>query len=55
LIEADSPYQTDFGASTQTGLASLYREIALNDLHADPARLGTPVDLNTELVLAKPF
>jgi metallophosphoesterase (TIGR03767 family) len=55
LIEADSPYATDFGDGSQTGLASLYREIAVNDLHADPARLGVPTDLNTELVLAKPF
>ncbi|MEV4310855.1 TIGR03767 family metallophosphoesterase [Actinocrispum sp. NPDC049592] len=55
LIESDSPYATDFGASSPTGLASLYREIAVNDIHADPARLGGPADLNTELVLAKPF
>jgi metallophosphoesterase (TIGR03767 family) len=55
LIESDSPFETDFGDGSPTGLASLYREIAVNDLHADPARLGVPTDLNTELVLVKPF
>ncbi|MFD1050989.1 TIGR03767 family metallophosphoesterase, partial [Kibdelosporangium lantanae] len=55
LIEADSPYSTDFGDSSPAGLASLYREIAVNDIHADPSRTGVPTDLNTELVLAKPF
>lgn len=55
LIESDSPFETNFGDGSPTGLASLYREIAVNDLHADPARLGVPTDLNTELVLVKPF
>ncbi|MET0132176.1 MAG: TIGR03767 family metallophosphoesterase [Kibdelosporangium sp.] len=55
LIEADSPYSTSFDDSSPAGLASLYREIALNDLHADPDLLGSAVDRNTELLLAKPF
>jgi metallophosphoesterase (TIGR03767 family) len=55
LIEAESPYATDFGDGSAAGLASLYREIAANDLHASPGRIGAPVDHNTELVLVKPF
>jgi hypothetical protein len=55
LIEAESPYATDFGNGSATGLASLYREIAANDLHASPGRIGAPVDHNTELMVVKPF
>jgi metallophosphoesterase (TIGR03767 family) len=55
LIEADSPYSADFGDASPAGLASLYREIALNDLHADPGLLGGADDQNTELILTKPF
>jgi hypothetical protein len=33
-------------------LASLGREFAFNDLHANPAKVGTPLDRNTELLLA---
>jgi metallophosphoesterase (TIGR03767 family) len=55
LIEADSPYSADFGDGSPAGLASLYREVAVNDIHADLGRIGVPTDLNTELVLTKPF
>ncbi|SMD13517.1 TIGR03767 family metallophosphoesterase [Kibdelosporangium aridum] len=55
LIEADSPYEADYGDGSPAGLASLYRQVSLNDLHADPGLMGGTVDRNTELVLAKPF
>ena len=55
LIEADSPHSADFGDGSPAGLASLYREVAVNDIHAGLGRIGVPTDLNTELVLTKPF
>lgn len=47
LIEAKAPYQ---GGS----LASLYRELSFNDLHADRAQEGDGIDRNVELLLAAP-
>nr|WP_042190582.1 TIGR03767 family metallophosphoesterase [Kibdelosporangium sp. MJ126-NF4]CEL19449.1 FIG00995972: hypothetical protein [Kibdelosporangium sp. MJ126-NF4]CTQ94753.1 FIG00995972: hypothetical protein [Kibdelosporangium sp. MJ126-NF4] len=55
LIEADAPYEAPYDDASPSGLASLYRQISLNDLHMDPGLLGAAVDHNTELVLAKPF
>ncbi|MFD4264373.1 TIGR03767 family metallophosphoesterase [Rhodococcus sp. NPDC058481] len=54
LIEADSPYEARHGDFSQAGLASLYRELSLNDIHTDPNRLGGSADHNTELVLTSP-
>lgn len=51
LIEADAPYETGYDDFSATGLASLGREFAFNDRHADAAKLGTPLDRNTELLL----
>lgn len=55
LIEADSPYETDYGDTGPRGLASLYRELAYNDIHRDDAHLGSAADHNTELLLADPL
>ncbi|GED99993.1 metallophosphoesterase [Gordonia spumicola] len=55
LIEADSPYTADTSDLSQKGLASLYRELAFNDIHADPALLGVPSDRNCELILTHPL
>lgn len=53
LIEADSPYAADPDDLSPTGLASLYREISANDIHAED-RAGSPGDRNCELLLADP-
>lgn len=55
LVEADSPYQANYGDGSPQGLASLYREFAFNDIHYDPARTGAAKDHNTELLLANPL
>ena len=55
LIEADAPYATDYSDLSQHGLASLYRELAFNDVHTKPEREGTPQDQNVELLLASPL
>ena len=47
LIEAEAPYQGE-------GLASLYRELSFNDLHAERAQEGEGKDRNVELLLATP-
>ncbi|MFE1169275.1 TIGR03767 family metallophosphoesterase [Nocardiopsis sp. NPDC058789] len=52
LLEADSPYQVDHGDFSVEGLASLYRELSVNDLYADPANYGEPLDRNVELLVA---
>ncbi|MFJ6135078.1 TIGR03767 family metallophosphoesterase [Kitasatospora sp. NPDC092286] len=55
LIESAAPYATDFGNTSDAGLAALYRELSYNDPYANPAKLlGSAGDHNTELVLAKP-
>ena len=55
LIEAESPYQASYADTTAEGLASLYREFSFNDIHYNPARLGTAKDHNTELLLPNPL
>ncbi len=55
LIEADSPYTADTSDLSQKGLASLYRELSYNDLHADPELLGSAADRNCELLLTHPL
>ncbi|WP_344092903.1 TIGR03767 family metallophosphoesterase, partial [Streptomyces stramineus] len=51
LIESAAPYRTDFRDLSQTGLASLYRELAFNAPGSDTSLSGAPADRNTELVL----
>ncbi|MEV5298199.1 TIGR03767 family metallophosphoesterase [Amycolatopsis methanolica] len=55
LIEAQAPYSADHGDTSPAALASLYRELSFNDLHADPARTGAAADHNTELLLVHPL
>ena len=53
LIESAAPHRTDFGDLSQTGLASLYRELSAN-ARSDGARLsGEARDRNTELLLKR--
>ncbi len=52
LFEADSPYAVEHTDLSPLGLASLYRELSFNDIHADPDLLGGTPDRNVELVLA---
>jgi metallophosphoesterase (TIGR03767 family) len=55
LIESAAPYTTDFGDTSERGLAALYRELSYNDPYAAPAaKLGAAGDHNTELLLARP-
>ncbi|MFC7868380.1 TIGR03767 family metallophosphoesterase [Streptomyces murinus] len=53
LIESAAPARTDFTDLSQTGLASLYRELAFNAPGAKTNLAGTARDRNTELVLKK--
>jgi metallophosphoesterase (TIGR03767 family) len=55
LIESAAPYQASYGDGSQAALASLYREFSLNDLYYNPSHEGTPLDHNTELLLADPL
>ncbi|MGW2356031.1 TIGR03767 family metallophosphoesterase [Streptomyces phaeofaciens] len=53
LIESAAPHRTDFDDLSQTGLASLYRELSAN-ARSDGARLsGEARDRNTELLLKR--
>ncbi|MGW1076140.1 TIGR03767 family metallophosphoesterase [Streptomyces sp. NPDC002537] len=55
LVESAAPYATDFGDTSDAGLAALYRELSYNDPYATPAKkLGAPADHNTELLLTRP-
>ncbi|GHF09122.1 TIGR03767 family metallophosphoesterase [Streptomyces morookaense] len=55
LVESAAPYTTDFGDTSDAGLAALYRELSFNDPYAVPAKkLGAAADHNTELLLARP-
>ncbi|OEU87367.1 metallophosphoesterase [Streptomyces abyssalis] len=54
LIESSAPARTDFDDLSQTGLASLYRELALNAPGARTGLEGDPDDRNVELLLRKP-
>ncbi|MCQ4041273.1 TIGR03767 family metallophosphoesterase [Streptantibioticus rubrisoli] len=55
VVESAARYGTDFGDTSDAGLAALYRELSYNDPYATPAqKLGTATDHNTELLLAKP-
>ena len=55
LIESAAPYQAEYDDGSQAGLASLYRELALNDLSYTAAHGGQPRDQNTELLLVNPL
>lgn len=55
LLESAARHRTDFGDLSQAGLGALYRELAFNDIHADPGKLGNPQDHNTELLLPSPL
>lgn len=56
LVESAARYATDFSDTSDAGLGALYRELAFNDIYADPAaKLGGSPDHNAELLLAKPF
>lgn len=53
LIDAASPVQTSYDDLSPSGLASLYRELAFNDLQLRE-RAGSVGDGNTELLLVDP-
>lgn len=53
LIESAAPHRTDYADLSQTGLASLYRELAFNAPGRSTALAGDPTDRNTELLLRK--
>ncbi|WAL66350.1 TIGR03767 family metallophosphoesterase [Amycolatopsis cynarae] len=55
LIEADAPYSVDYGNRSLPALASLYRELSYNDIHAKLDRLGAAADRNTELLVVHPL
>jgi metallophosphoesterase (TIGR03767 family) len=56
IIDHAGPPQTAVGAYDVTGLAAISRELAFNDYQSNWERLlGTPEDLNVELVLPAPF
>ncbi|CCH34979.1 TIGR03767 family metallophosphoesterase [Actinosynnema sp. NPDC047251] len=52
LVEGDAPYAVDYDDATPRGLASLAREFAFNDPHADLNAVGAPTDRNAELLVA---
>ncbi|MGW8380284.1 TIGR03767 family metallophosphoesterase [Streptomyces sp. ODS28] len=54
LIESAAPAETDYTDLSQTGLASLYRELGFNDPGKRPGLMGDANDRNTELLLRKP-
>ncbi|WP_446666700.1 TIGR03767 family metallophosphoesterase [Flexivirga sp. B27] len=56
LIESAAPYQAAYDDGSPSALASLYRELAYNDIHQHVTkRMGTPADRNTELLLRNPL
>jgi metallophosphoesterase (TIGR03767 family) len=55
LVEADAPYAVSYDDRSPQALASLYRELSYNDIHADLGRQGAGSDRNTELVLPHPL
>lgn len=54
LLEADAPYAASYTDGSQRALASLYRELSANDIHAKD-HAGAARDRNTELLLRHPF
>ncbi|WP_329187859.1 TIGR03767 family metallophosphoesterase [Actinacidiphila glaucinigra] len=53
LVESAAPYRTDLSDLSQTGLASLYRELAFNAPGSRATLSGEPGDRNVELLLKK--
>ncbi|EGX59323.1 hydrolase [Streptomyces zinciresistens K42] len=53
LVESSAPYRASAADLSQTGLASLYRELSLNAPGARTGLAGKREDRNTELVLKK--
>ncbi|SDK64080.1 TIGR03767 family metallophosphoesterase [Streptomyces indicus] len=53
LIESAAPHRTSYEDLSQTGLASLYRELSFNAPGRNPKLLGESYDRNTELLLRK--
>ncbi|AXK35140.1 TIGR03767 family metallophosphoesterase [Streptomyces armeniacus] len=54
LIESAAPHRGDYADLSQTGLASLYRELSFNAPGRRTELAGEAADRNTELVLRKP-
>ncbi|GAB2513221.1 TIGR03767 family metallophosphoesterase [Microbacterium petrolearium] len=54
LIESDAPARVEYDDFTPAGLASIYRELAFNDLNARATAIGEPHDRNAELLLVDP-
>jgi len=55
LIEAEAPYAAPYSDTSTQALASLYRELSYNDIHASLSAVGTARDQNTELLLLNPL
>ncbi|WP_116045428.1 TIGR03767 family metallophosphoesterase [Amycolatopsis palatopharyngis] len=55
LVESDAPYSASYDDTSPGALASLYRELSYNDVHAEPGRVGGTADRNTELLLVHPL
>ncbi|WP_030614881.1 TIGR03767 family metallophosphoesterase [Streptomyces sclerotialus] len=53
LVESAAPHRTDFEDLSQTGLASLYRELSANQPQGRTDLAGEPGDRNTELLLKR--
>jgi metallophosphoesterase (TIGR03767 family) len=53
LVESAAPHRTDFGDLSQTGLASLYRELSRNAPGGSTTAAGSAGDRNTELLLRR--
>jgi metallophosphoesterase (TIGR03767 family) len=55
LIESAAPYAASYDDRSQKGLASLYRELAINNIPRSMSHDGAPQDHNTELMLVNPL
>ena len=55
MLEHAGAAAADYTNRTPAGLASISRELAANDPQMNPAAIGTPFDLNVELVIKAPF
>ncbi|MER6525182.1 TIGR03767 family metallophosphoesterase [Streptomyces sp. NPDC001508] len=53
LVESAAPPRSDYTDLSQTGLATLYRELSFNAPGANRTLAGSAADRNTELVLKK--
>ncbi|MEV0599831.1 TIGR03767 family metallophosphoesterase [Streptomyces sp. NPDC050315] len=53
LVESAAPHRTDFHDLSQTGLASLYRELSANQPQGRTDLAGQPGDRNTELLVKR--